>query len=312
MTGQSMPALEARLVPRDVLEVSGADAVSYLQGQCSQDVAGLAEGASAEALLLSPQGKVDAWVRCTRTGPEAFVLDTEAGQGPAVVARLERFRLRTKVEIRPMVWRCLALRGSVDVAALPVPPGSPGGPAVVAALSWPGRSGLDLLGPAPDGDSELTGWLPAGAVLVGAEAWEAARIAAGIPAVGAEVTGATIPAEVGLVERTVSFTKGCYTGQELVARLDARGSKVARRLCGLVVEGAEVPPVGAAVWTADGDHEVGPVTSSAWSAGRSGPVALAVLHRRVEPPTPVVIRWSAADGAACQAVAEARPLPLAP
>ena len=65
--------------------------------------------------------------------------------------------------------------------------------------------------------------------------WEAARIEAGVPVGGREVTESTIAAEVGLVDRTVSFTKGCFTGQELVARLDARGSKVARRLWGLVV-----------------------------------------------------------------------------
>jgi tRNA-modifying protein YgfZ len=310
MTGS--PRLEARTLPRDVLEVKGPDAVAYLQGQCSQDVAALAEGASADALLLSPQGKVDAWVRCTRTGPEGYVLDTEAGQGPAVVARLERFRLRTKVDITPLAWRCLALRGATEGVALPVSPGTPGGPALALAVSWPGRDGLDLLGPAPDGDPDLTGWLPPGATVVDAGTWEAARIAAGIPVVGAEVTEATIPAEVGLVERTVSFTKGCYTGQELVARLDARGSKVARRLCGLVVEGDAVPPVGAVVWTADGDHEVGPVTSSAWSGDLGGPLALAMLHRRVEPPAAVEVRWTGADGEARRAHAEARPLPLSP
>ena len=76
--------------------------------------------------------------------------------------------------------------------------------------------------------------LPEGVVACGAEAVEACRIVSGIPAMGTELTAKTIAAEAGLVERTVSFTKGCYTGQELVARIDARGSNVPRRLVGVV------------------------------------------------------------------------------
>ena len=86
----------------------------------------------------------------------------------------------------------------------------------------------------------------------GDEAWEAVRIEAGVPVAGREMVEGTIAAEVGLVERTVSFTKGCFTGQELVARLDARGTKVARRLCGVDdrrrdVRGRPAPPAGASV-----------------------------------------------------------------
>ncbi|MGB7051655.1 MAG: hypothetical protein WBG41_08810, partial [Acidimicrobiales bacterium] len=128
-----------------------------------------------------------------------------------------------------------------------------------------------------------------------------------------------IAAEVGVVERAVSFTKGCFTGQELVARLDARGSKVARRLCGVVVldrstgHGAD-ELVGAAVWgrgTGDGGDgkEVGRLTSTAWSPGLDAVVALAVLHRSIVPPEAVVLRLGPV-GAGEELVAEARPLPL--
>ena len=117
-----------------------------------------------------------------------------------------------------------------------------------------------------------------------------------MPVNGREVVEGTIAAEVGLVERTVSFTKGCFTGQELVARLDARGSKVARRTVGggprpPAPEGHDAPPVGAEVLTADGSHPVGHLSSVAWSPGSGSVVALATLHRRVSPPEPVLVRW---------------------
>jgi folate-binding protein YgfZ len=292
----------ARVVPRDVLSVTGPDARSYLQGQCSQDLDGLAEGSTAEALLLSPQGKVDAYLRITRTGEESFVLDTDPGCGDAATSRLERFRLRTKADIERLDWSCLSVRGPA-ATALDVPEG----PTLALAVDWPGWQGVDLLGPRLVDDPELTGWWPDGAVPCDEEAWEAARIEAGVPVGGREVTESTIAAEAGLVERTVSFTKGCFTGQDRVARLDARGSKVARRLSGLVVADGARPPVGSAVWTTDGEHEVGTLTSVAWSERRGASVALATLHRRIEPPETVVVRWDAGE-----ATAEARLPPLLP
>ena len=162
-------------------------------------------------------------------------------------------------------------------------------------MTWPGWSGVDLLGPAPAGRPGAR-QLAARRVPCGADPrpWEAARIEAGVPLGGREVTGSTIAAEAGLVDRTVSFTKGCFTGQELVARLDARGSNVARRLCGVVVAGGARPPVGAAVWTADGAHEVGDADLGRLVAGRSAP-------RWPSPrctggwcrPRAVVVRWDA-------------------
>jgi folate-binding protein YgfZ len=127
---------------------------------------------------------------------------------------------------------------------------------------------------------------------------------------GSEVTESTIPAEAGLVERSVSFTKGCFTGQELVARLDARGTKVARRLCGIVTgDPGQPPPVGATIHTVDGEHQVGQLTSVAWSPGLDATIGLATLQRRVAPPSPVSVRWDE-DGHSVEVGAEAKPLPL--
>jgi folate-binding protein YgfZ len=294
--------------PRDVLSVSGADATTYLQGQCSQDVAALDQGSSADSLLLSPQGKVEALVRISRLGEDHFVIDTDPGLGSVVQARLERFRLRVKVDIEAVDWTCVAVRGprSAEVVV--------GRPAVTAVVDWPGFAGLDLLGPA---DAEVSGWLAEDVAVLSEATWEALRIEAGFPVNGREVTEGSIAAEVGLVDRSVSFTKGCFTGQELVARLDARGSNVARRLCGLVLaqpisSSEENAVLQAAVFTADGEHEVGRVSSIAWSPSLGSTVALATLHRRVVAPETVALRWLGPDGGPRHAEAEARTLPLLP
>ncbi len=290
-----------RVLARDVVGVTGPDATSYLQGQCSQDVAGLEVGGTADALLLSPQGKVEVFLRVTRVD-DGFILDTDEGFGPEIIARLLRFRLRVKVDIDPLDWVCAAVRGPGTAGAVV------GRPDLVLPVEWPGLAGADLLGPAPSGG--LSQWV-GDVVRCDQSVWEAARIEAGVPVNGREVVEGSIAAELGLVDRTVSFTKGCFTGQELVARLDSRGSNVARRLCGLVVPGREdaVVPVGATVTTADGDHVVGSVSSAAWSPGRRAVVALATLHRRVVPPETVVVGWEAGEDSHSRS-ADALPLPL--
>ena len=291
---------------RDVVRVWGPDAPTYLQGQCSQDVASLGVGGTADALLLSPQGKVEVLMRVTRLADDEFVIDTDGGFGAVLTARLLRFRLRVKVEVEDLSWTCLALRGPGAADSIVHPP------ELVLPVEWPGLSGYDLLGPDPS-DADGT-WVGATAVRCGDEAWEAARIESGVPVNGRELVEGTIAAEAGLVDRTVSFTKGCFTGQELVARLDARGSKVARRLCGLVVgagdpPGSLRPPVGATINTVDGHEESGRLSSVAWSPRLGATVALATVHRRIVPPETVEVAWEA-DGSTRVARAEVRVLPL--
>ena len=264
-------------VARDLVRVSGPDAIEYLQGQCSQDVAALAVGSSADALLLTPQGKLDAFVRVTRTGDDEAYLDVDAGYGQAVVVRLGRFKLRVKAEIEAVNWPMVALRGPGAAAVIEGLDRSPGTPLVVP-FAWGEVTGVDLFGPDP-----LV--LP-GVRRCGAAAWEALRVEAGIPVMGAELDERTIAAEAGLLDRCVSFTKGCYTGQELIARLDARGNKVARRLRAVVLDGGgdagQTLKPGAVVSLAE--KTVGRLTSVAWSPSLGTAVALSYLHRDVEPP----------------------------
>ncbi|MHB8438848.1 MAG: CAF17-like 4Fe-4S cluster assembly/insertion protein YgfZ [Acidimicrobiales bacterium] len=283
----------ARLTARDVVTMTGPDAPSFLQGQCSQDVVPLHPGSSADALVLSPQGKIDALVRVVRVAEDAFALDLDPGFGTELLARLVRFKLRVKVELELFHRTCLSVRGP---HARDVVHGNPIGTGDVAiSYSWGSIEGVDVL------CSQGAPAIPSGAVECHDDAWEALRVEAGIPSMGAEIDERTIAAEVdGLLDRAVSFTKGCYTGQELVARLDARGNKVVRHLRGLVCAGSVRP--GDVIRT-DG-RDVGTVTSSALSPVL-GAVALGFVHRQVEVGAAVRI------GEHQQAVvAEVRQLPL--
>jgi folate-binding protein YgfZ len=274
----ALPDLRATLgateIARDVVRVAGPEAIAYLQGQLSQDVEDLDVGSTVWSFLLQPSGKVDAWLRVTRTGVDEVVLDADGGHRDTVVARLRRFLLRTKADIDPLDWRAVALRGPGATAAatdavkvaeveLRVPAG------------WPGVEGADLLGP------QAT--VPAGVAAVGLDAYESLRIRAGVPRLGAELTEATIPAEAGqwVIAESVDFTKGCFTGQELVARIDSRGGQVPRPVRGVELPGGDPPAVGAVV-TVDGS-DVGRLTSLAPRPG-GGHVALAVVGRAVVPP----------------------------
>ncbi|MBW3645855.1 MAG: hypothetical protein KY441_10165 [Actinobacteria bacterium] len=279
-------------LPRDFVRATGPDTVPFLQGQLSQDVTALDVGGSAFSLLLQPQGKMEALLRLTRVAEDEVVLDTDAGWGKAVVERLDRFMLRTRCELEALDWRCVAIRGPACAELAEPPPG------ILRVLpETPGVPGFDLVGPRPA--------VPEGVPMVAPEAYEALRIEAGVPRMGAELDASTIPATAGIVERTVSFTKGCYTGQELVARIDSRGSKVPRQLRGVVVATNVLPPAGAAV-VVDG-KEVGALTSVGESLARRAPVALAYVRRDVEPPVEAVLRW---DGG--EAPARVETLPLVP
>ncbi len=279
-------------LPRDFVMVEGPDAQPFLQGQLSQDV-DVADGWSTDALLLQPQGKLVAFLRLLRLRGDRYVLETDAGFGATVIDRLNRFKLRVKADVRPLEWRCVAVRGprAHDAVA------AGGAAGTVVAADWPGLPGADLVGEDPRP--------PAGVPVVDLEAYEAVRVEAGIPVMGRELDDSVIPAEAGLVDRSVSFTKGCYTGQELVARVDSRGGNVPRRLRGLVLGSGSRPPAGATL-RAEG-KEVGRVTSVAESPRRQATVALAYVGRAVTPPADVEVVWDGGSG-----TARVEPLPLVP
>jgi folate-binding protein YgfZ len=253
---------------RDVISADGPDSTVFLQGQLSQDVAALSVGNSARTLLLQPQGKMVAALRLTRLSDTGWLLDVATGFGEQVLARLQRFKLRTDcaLDLRsvPMIRIIGPTAQTIEQPAAELS----------VDFDWSGMAGRDLIGSAVS--------LPDGVVPCSLMDLEAVRVEAGVAAMGTEIDESTIPAEANVVDGAVSFTKGCFTGQELVARVDSRGNNTPRRLHGLLFDGptTAVPSPGAV--TGSDAAEVGRITSSAYSPRRDAPVALAYLKRSVE------------------------------
>jgi hypothetical protein len=298
---------------RGVVTVTGPEALSFLHSLLSQDVAALADGEGVHTLLLQPQGKLDVDLRMLRVGDEGW-LDCEVGKGEQLASSLRRFKIRVKAEVedRTGAWGCLAVRGPAAAAVVE----AAGGVAVLEAAhahvsptawgdvrvvraDWPGVPGVDVVGPLPALAGAWKDLAGAGAVPAGLAAFEAVRVAAGVPRQGRDLDEKTIPQEAFLDLDAVSFTKGCFLGQELVCRIDTRGH-VNRYLRRLELAGDARPPTGAEVlWEG---KEVGALSSVA--ASKAGTVALGYLRREVDLPAQVLLRW---DGGEATATASALP-----
>ena len=290
-----------------MVRVTGTDATTFLQSIVSQDLDPIVDGGGARSLLLTPQGKLIADFRALRVDGEWW-LDCEPGYGSVLAEQLGRFRIRVDVDIedRSTRWGILEVRGReagarvAALAGIDIPEAvhahlawghEPSQGMRVVRAAWPGVAGADVLGPLDALGDVRDGLLRAGIEPFAPGAHEAARIEAGVPRLGADVDERTIPQEAFLERDAVSFTKGCFLGQELVCRIDTRGH-VNKLLRGLRVDGDVVPPVGAVVVVEGSDRGV--VTSAAALPDEHRAVALAMVRREVEPPTEVSLRW--ADG----------------
>jgi tRNA-modifying protein YgfZ len=282
---------------RGKLAVGGPDAAEYLQGQLTNDVEALAPGAGRYAALLDRKGHMQSDMRvlhpAAAPSPEiagqrdsggGFWLDTEAGAVAAVLRHLTMYSVGREVAIADLTDEraILSLIGprSAEVAGAPPLPEhentavSANG---VDCLAVGTAGGIDLIAAAEDVGGLREALLDAGAAEVAPEAAEVLRIEAGVPRFGAEMGAETMPAEAGIVERAVDFEKGCYIGQEPVARLHYKG-RPNRRLRGLQLSAAAAP--GAPLRL--GEKEVGRIGSACVSPAR-GPIALAIVRREAEP-----------------------------
>jgi len=237
-----------------VLKVSGRDALSFLDSQISQDLKSLEDGRGAASFLLQPDGKIVDLIGVHRIGDEVLI-DVDRSAFELVEQRLRRFLFRVEVVLEPS-----------DYLVAWWPEGAPLGD--TASVRTFGRSGQLALCHALGRDAQL----------LSDEEVQQERIVREIPFFGAEITDRTIPAALGtgIVASAVSFTKGCYTGQELVARLDARGNQVPFHLVKVTAD--EALCVGDAL-DAQGEGPKGTVTSVALSRDGQSFLGLGFVHR---------------------------------
>ncbi len=256
---------------RGKLALSGAQAVAFLDSLVSQDIAAIGVGAGADATLLDHKGHMLAEVRVLRTEAE-LLLDCERVALQALFDALRNGALGWQADLHKRTLEC----GLISV----VGPHAAGAPEAEYAHVLIGgvrhirtRLGVDLLC-----DTSELGRVKAGldAVPIGEDAYECVRIEAGIPRYGVELDASTMPQEAGLHERAVSFTKGCYVGQETVARLYWKG-KPNRHLRQLRFS----EPVAAGAVLFLGERDVGRLASSAVSP-RLGPIGLAIVRREAQ------------------------------
>ena len=269
---------------RGKLLVEGSEAAEYLQGQLTNDVEGLEAGEGCYAALLDRKGHMQSDMRVLRFGNEEIWIDVEPEPLPAVRRHLETYKIGREVEVEDVTEgrAILSLIGprSAEVAAAPPLPEHASESLTVYGVECVAvgtSDGIDLIVATADAERLRAALLAAGAAEVSGEAAEILRIESGTPRFGAEMDAGTMPAEAGIVEAAVDFEKGCYIGQETVARLHYRG-KPNRHLRGLRLSAPA--PTGSAL-ALDG-KEVGAVGSSCVSPAL-GPIALAVLRREAQP-----------------------------
>jgi len=280
--------------PRLQIAVAGQDRAAYLQGLLTNDIQALTPGTGCYSTWLSPQGRMHTDLHVLESGG-MVLLDVPAETLEATIQRLEQFIFTEDVRVGSLagslsgVW----LHGPRAASVLEqVIDGARGlnewpeyrhtqfefgdSPVSIVRISQLGVPGFCVYGECAREESLVAALSGAGAAVVSDDAITAARIEAGYPVFGIDMTDDTIPLEAGIESRAISFTKGCYVGQEVIIRVLHRGhGRVARKLVSLRITGQR-PARDAKLYA--GDREAGVVTS-AGDSPRSGTVALAYAHR---------------------------------
>jgi folate-binding protein YgfZ len=270
---------------RGKLLVRGSDAAEFLQGQLTNDIEALEPGAGCYAALLDRKGHMRADMRVLHLDSGDIWLDTEPEATEALRSHLDMYKIGREVELddESEGWAIFSLIGPAAYDVAGTGPLSPeyvqrhyqrDGAEVLAVAT---DLGVDLIARSDSTEQLREALLASGAAAVSEAATEIVRVESGRPRFGREMTGATIPAEAGIDERAVSFTKGCYIGQETVARLHYKG-KPNRHLRGLRLS---VPASAGEQLNLDG-KAVGEVGTSCISPAH-GPIALAIVRREAEP-----------------------------
>lgn len=307
---------------RGRIVVSGRDRATYLQGLLTNDIPALKEGHGCYAAYLTPQGRMISDLFVYELG-DVILLTLPMTTKEVVLAKLDQFIFSEDVQLGDVTdtfgsvvvvgpdaaLAVNALLGTevATLAAMPVHGNlrgtASGQPVIVLRVDDTGEPGFELLVPAEALAGVRMLLLNAGAIDADEATAEQLRIEAGVPRFGQDMDEETIPLEAGIETTAISFTKGCYVGQEVIIRVLHRGhGRVARKLVGLTFEPATPVPVPGTVLRVE-EKEVGAITSSTFSPASGRPIALGYVKRDfIEPGTAVVT----ADGSPAQVV----PLPF--
>jgi aminomethyltransferase len=273
------------LPERGVLEAKGPDRVKFLQAMLSNEVASLAVGEARLSALLTVKGHVETLLRVVAT-PQALLLEMPRDRLAAVEATLQHYRVAAPVRFQALPLRVLAVFGPAAGAAIEaVETALPERKPMMAVASDLPATGRVLYVASEDEGVVEAALVASGTALLDRPALDALRVEEGRAWFGADVTEESLLHETGMLLEYASLTKGCYLGQEVVARLEGRGANVSKALRGLRLAG---PVAAGAAVTADG-AEVGRVTTAALSP-ELGPIAMASLRRsHLEPGTAVTV-----------------------
>lgn len=282
---------------RGSIVVSGADRASYLQGLLTNDIAALKPGEGCYAAYLTPQGRMIADLFVYELG-DVIMLTVPRAQHPTVVEKLDQFIFGEDVQVNdalaafsttaivgpdaPRLLGTFTAIAQADLSAMPEHGNRrgtlAGQPVIVTRVTDTGEPGYDIYVEAPHAGALRREIERAGVPLMDPETADVLRVEAGVAVFGRDMDQETIPLEAGIESRAISFSKGCYVGQEVIIRVLHRGhGRVAKKLVGLVLDGDVVPSANTPA-IADG-RDVGRVTSSVRSIAMQRPIALAYLHR---------------------------------
>jgi folate-binding protein YgfZ len=294
---------------RGRMVVSGTERASYLQGLLTNDIVALQAGQGCYTAYLTAQGRMIADLYAYELG-DVLLLTMAGAVKDAVMAKLDQFIFSEDVQLGDVTdtFAQLAIVGpdaasivggivrGVSGDALRTMPEHgnargewDGGAAIVTRITDAGEPGFDLFVEQAQAGALQAALRAAGAAELDEATAEAVRIEAGMPLFGRDMDEETIPLEAGIEKRAISFSKGCYVGQEVIIRVLHRGhGRVVRKLVGLTLDGDRVPDAGAAIRS--GDREIGRVTSATASPALARPIALAYVHRDfLEPGTTVSV-----------------------
>ncbi len=282
------------LSSRGLVEVTGGEAVQFLNGMVTNDVARLEDGAWMHAAFPNPQGRLLASARVLRDGGR-FLFDTEPATYAVLLKTLERFTLAGDFRVRDLTQETAlvslqGVRASEVVGVVlgdevartargrvaSVSEGWGDEPLRVIRATHTAEDGFDLFVGASEAGQLRDALVEAGARPAGFDALEVLRVEAGLPRYGADASDANVVLEVVDEAQAVSYTKGCYAGQEIIARIHWRGH-VAKRLAGVIFDDDAEPPAESRLRDSGEGREAGRITSTVYSPRLGRRVALALV-----------------------------------